>query len=441
MNKNSELKANESWLFIIAGWLSGIIFFLFSAAYFAIAYFQNGIYDYVTGLIFLVSGFISIPPLRKFLFKLLKRELSQYQVIYVILILFLGAYGANYLAEKQNKTEKAAYDSANLSAPPQKEEVEIFIAKNGLYFGLVESSGKFLIPARYDTLYRVENKRYFGRQNQESYFVKFAQPGSSPMIIKLEKISQVIPNSAGSHFAAENQLGKWGVIDTLGKWLIPPNYNWLGVGSGEYYPYLLGNQRGIVSVKTTFPLNEKLEQLTSFSEGLALIKKDKKWGAVDNQGQEAIAPRYDSLLNKQGGLTPALQNQLWGYLNDTGSWAVEPRYKKVFPFFNDLAAAYRAPKNWAVINKKGEEISLPNIQFVQEYKFGLLVASKNGKEWGIISALQPNIWIIEPCNRNFRILSPQSIAFSENDYWGLYKINPNGKKTTILTAKYDFIAN
>jgi hypothetical protein len=443
MNQDSESKVWESWIFIIAGWLSGILFFLFSAAYFAIAYFQNGIYDYATGLIFLISGFISIPPLRRLVFKLLKRELTQYQVIYIILLLFLAAYGANYLAERQNRSSQTATTSAKPSAAPQKKQKrQTFIAQSGLYFGIIDSSGKWLIPARYDTLYKISEKRYWGRQNQEGYLISWGSLEGAPTSIKLEKILRITPNSGSSYFAAQSALGKWGVIDTMGKWLIPPNYDWLGVGTQKYYPYLRGAKGGLVSVKDSVPIHEKIEQLTSFSQGLALIQKNKKWGALDTQGRMVIAPRYDTLLPKQSGLMPALENQLWGYLNDTGAWAIEPRYKKVFPFFNELAAAYRPPKNWLIINKKGEEVILPEVQFVQEYQFGLLVASKNGKDWGIVSANKPNFWIIQPGNYNFRILSAEWVAFSENGYWGMYKINPSANKAElILKPKYDFIAN
>ncbi|MCS6906033.1 MAG: WG repeat-containing protein [Bacteroidia bacterium] len=434
------------WLFTIAGWLSGIIFLFFCVVYFLIAYYQNNLYDYVTGTIFLLSTLLSIPITRRLLFKFLfKKELSQFQTIYLILLLFLAAWGTNYLAEKnlekkdnpQNNAAASTTRSISTStiAPPKR-----IIAKSGLYFGILDEKGNWLIPTKFDSIYSIHANYCVALQQKDVYLLSLSQAKEW----KIEGIKQILPNLDSPYFPAQDDKGKWGIIDTFGKWKVPAQYQ--KINSGKlYFPYQEANQKwGILNITTQqkFEIPDKsIEYIGFFVEGLALFRKNQKWGAISEKGEVIIPNIHDSLLSKQSGLIATQKNKLWGFLDEKGRWQIKPQFIKVYSFYDTLAVVLSIKKEWQIINQQGQILSTLPVDSVYSYKYGLVIASqKHGREWGILKAGSTFSWLIRPSTKNKPIiLSPYLIAYFQNGFWGVMKVDTLGTAKTIISPRFDFI--
>lgn len=151
---------------------------------------------------------------------------------------------------------------------------------------------------------------------------------------------------------------------------------------------------------------------------LAAVKKDGKWGYIDNQGEWVIQPSFDKVMPFSEGLAAAnigykfdpldadkCQTGKWGYIDKTGQWAIEPSFESAESFREGFAkvnvgAVFRPYQGisltggkWGFINKDGSWFIQPNDTLYTSFSEGLCAfkAPKESK-WGYIDK-QNQIWI------------------------------------------------
>ncbi len=97
---------------------------------------------------------------------------------------------------------------------------------------------------------------------------------------------------------------------------------------------------------------------------LVMANSEGKYGFADlEQGIFVIAPRYDSVLPFSEGLAAVMVEGRWGYINIQERMVIPPRYDEVYPFFGELASV-RQGERWFFINKQGEPV--PDSRFLEE---------------------------------------------------------------------------
>ena len=79
----------------------------------------------------------------------------------------------------------------------------------------------------------------------------------------------------------------------------------------------------------------------SFSEGLAAVQVEDKWGFLRKNGSVAIRPEWDKSGEFSEGVCPVRKNKLWGWINPAGSVVAEPAYSELNSFADGFAAATR----------------------------------------------------------------------------------------------------
>ncbi|MDR3261107.1 MAG: WG repeat-containing protein [Tannerella sp.] len=137
------------------------------------------------------------------------------------------------------------------------------------------------------------------------------------------------------------------------------------------------------------------EEIAPFSEGIAAVKQNGKWGYVAANGDEILSPAYEmafsfsdgtgvltgsgnqlkAIVTKTGNLITvdeeltvdsrfaAFSNGLllvskenkWGYLDKSGKIKIECRYKHAHPFSEELAAVCMEEPFWYYIQPDGKE--------------------------------------------------------------------------------------
>lgn len=124
-----------------------------------------------------------------------------------------------------------------------------------------------------------------------------------------------------------------------------------------------------------------------FSEGLASVKENGKWGYIDKTGALVIKPQFEISYSFHEGLAATRMDKKWGFIDKTGKFVIEPKFNNVGHFHDDLSSAYIQGKNgwtYGFINRKGDWVIEP--QFYPEprgFSSGLSAINKNGK-WGFI---------------------------------------------------------
>jgi len=123
-------------------------------------------------------------------------------------------------------------------------------------------------------------------------------------------------------------------------------------------------------------LSAKYDDMADFSEGLAIVKKNNLFGAINLNGQEIIKPSFDLISDYAEGMAVFLKNGKYGFLDKQGFVAIAPMYEWVSSFKNGQARA-QFNKSFGVINRKGDFIIQPAFDLIDESYAGVYLLVKN----------------------------------------------------------------
>jgi hypothetical protein len=97
---------------------------------------------------------------------------------------------------------------------------------------------------------------------------------------------------------------------------------------------------------------------SGFSQGMAPVKRNGKWGYIDMKGNAATDFEYEDADLFNDGLARITLNGKYGYINKTGEIVIEPQYESSSEFHDGVAAAMLNNK-YGFISKRGEWIIKP----------------------------------------------------------------------------------
>jgi hypothetical protein len=271
----------------------------------------------------------------------------------------------------------------------------ISFEKNGRV-GLLSSTGKIIFQPIY------ENISYFGSKDNPLFFVTpkgitgIADNNGRLLVTPRFEKYQIFNNlNLKGEFASVKEKGKWGIVDSMSKFLLKPEY----------------------------------EDIDYFVEGNLIEYKEKgKWGLKTFEGKVITPPQFDSFgfpfphdkiqhcfgditekkqENADDKLFPVSNNGKYGFINRQGELVILPKYDYVYNFYQGLGyvsirdnqarekQGYKrdtygvydgnfhkdssAYDKWGVIDTKGNWIIKPEFNFIKEFSDGLAFALKEGK--------------------------------------------------------------
>jgi hypothetical protein len=197
------------------------------------------------------------------------------------------------------------------------------------------------------------------------------------------------------HTAAELVIvkfkGQYGIINRNEEWVVTPQRNRLQLIDGERYLELTTNKflksikggviyftENRIEIKKDhfleyvssgeiwkvnfngviidrFTEQEGVESISVESEGYRAIRKDGRYGFIDNRSRLRIANRYEDVKNFNEGLAGAKILGKWGFISKEDKIAIQPVYDDVSSF-HDGYAVVRQKKSFGLIDKSGKVI-------------------------------------------------------------------------------------
>lgn len=128
----------------------------------------------------------------------------------------------------------------------------------------------------------------------------------------------------------------------------------------------------------------KYERAYPFKEGRAAVMSQKKWGFINEAGEETIPPKYENSYDYSEGLAAVMLNGKYGYIDKDGKTILPLKYEGVGNFQNGASPA-RLNEKWGIINKTGKELT----PFKYDNLYALLekglYKATIGKKQGIIN--------------------------------------------------------
>jgi hypothetical protein len=109
---------------------------------------------------------------------------------------------------------------------------------------------------------------------------------------------------------------------------------------------------GQISMRELPPI-EQAETLWPATEGLRVIKRNGRYGFIDNEGRLRIANRYEEAKPFQNGMAAIKIRNKWGFIDKEDKIIVQPVYDEVSDFRNGQATVKQNGK-YGLINQEGQ---------------------------------------------------------------------------------------
>ncbi|MDE6321190.1 MAG: WG repeat-containing protein [Muribaculaceae bacterium] len=168
---------------------------------------------------------------------------------------------------------------------------------------------------------------------------------------------------------------------------------------------------------------------TYFSEGLAAVKKDGKWGYI-NKSEEIVIPLiYDNAGAFSEGLAAVKKDGKYGFINKSGDVVIPFLYGGCFPFRNGTAAVSIGGKH-GHINTSGDIVIPLSYDHADPFFDGMAKVKKGGKYGYVDKSGKVSVPIIYDDGRQF---VDGLVPVRKGGKWGY--VNKSGK--VVIPLIYD----
>ncbi len=129
-------------------------------------------------------------------------------------------------------------------------------------------------------------------------------------------------------------------------------------------PKNLNGKWGAMDDQKNWVIKPKFEEIRKFTEGFAPAKKKGKWGFINAAGKWTVKPIYEEASNFSDGMAGVQQNGLWGFINPVGELKIPFAFSKTYAFKNGIANVIlpnMLPRQSILIDATGKQIAPPHL--------------------------------------------------------------------------------
>ncbi len=169
--------------------------------------------------------------------------------------------------------------------------------------------------------------------------------------------------SIDSGYATVKQRGRYGVIDTTGKIIIPIIWQYASIfRNGLAFVQTMGpdSKTGFMNKANKLVIPLKYEDCyLGFSEGVAAVKLNGKWGFIDVNDDTAIPFLYDEVTAFKDGFAVVKQNKKYGVIDKTGIEIIPIKYQAINQLTLEKIFVFKQKDKWGAFDEKGKVIIEP----------------------------------------------------------------------------------
>ncbi len=253
-------------------------------------------------------------------------------------------------------------------------------------------------------------------------------------------------------FRVHNKQNKWGFIDNDSLVKIPFEYDFVNPFENGL-AYTKNGKKEFFITKNNLKLEGNFDEVKIFSFGSAGVRKNKKWGFIDEKGKLIIPFVYDKVeYFTINGLCPVVKNGKAGFINKSGKEIIPVIYDDARSEQLDDIVIVKKNKKWAFFNNQGKQLSdfiFDNVFSTDHYNFTKDDLNKSKSTFsknGAVLVLKDNHYEylnekIEPAFPNNKFDSAtvydafKNAIVKRNGKYGMIK--PNGELKVPLD--FDFI--
>lgn len=226
-------------------------------------------------------------------------------------------------------------------------------------FGFIDKTGAYIIPAQFESANSFEdglgqvyiNGKWHYIDNSCNIYTTDDKATALQMMAskQLKKDAGNQKSTKVRKFYSVN--GKCGLRDENGNIVIEAIY---GIGDfKEGLAFIKKDGRyGYVNEYGKIVIPLQYQNARDFSEGLAAVKQNNKYGYIDNTGKFVLPMQYEAGIEFKEGLAAVKVNNKFGFIDKSGKWVIDPLYGIALGFKEGLARVFLNGE-WFYIDRKG----------------------------------------------------------------------------------------
>lgn len=212
----------------------------------------------------------------------------------------------------------------------------IGLVKKGYGWGAIDKTGKLLIPAQYDQLEVVTPQLLSFKKGKSTGLINLkneviaSSPSAYPMSYSFSSLSQ--------RLLLVKYQGKYGIMNTSGKMITPPQFTRFPQKVGNVY-FAFQNERYNILDSTGKKISDAIYSAhqDAAKDGRIYVEKFGKSGFVDVNGKLVIACQYDLVHDFSEGLAVVKKGDKYGYINTQGKVVTPIELAQAFSFQDGVA--------------------------------------------------------------------------------------------------------
>ncbi len=290
-------------------------------------------------------------------------------------------------------------------------------------WGYLDGSGNVIVPPLYESARDFDEE--IGRVKKSTGWGALDSDGREILDFVYDEIA--VGGAGGPDLLRLGITADFfGLIDTLGRLIIPARYNEFGSPHNGIIGMRVGNRWGFLRMNGDTLIPPRFMEVGAFGQGLAAFRADnRQWGFVNQRGDTIISPAYRAAgrfhanrawvqyadqtfayIDRSGrkvipqtfpaaeefsdfGVARVREGTTFGLIDTLGNWVLRPRYPQIRAFTGAGVAVVRFDGRadlYGLINYRGELLTSREYREVGVFAEGLAVVKDQRGRYGYIDA-------------------------------------------------------
>ncbi|WP_341905582.1 WG repeat-containing protein [Fluviicola taffensis] len=208
-----------------------------------------------------------------------------------------------------------------------------FISKNAAgQYGVITDKGQTKVPFVYSRIIENDLGLFVFKINKSNGFERSYSLGYYDHQFKMVlpcQFNSLLSLEDGLIIGSQNLDKKFGLVDTLGRIIIPFEYDEMFAPTESLFLTKLNGKYGFINKKNHVVIDHKFTYAAPFSEGLAAASKSNLIGFIDRKGDFEIKERFTSADDFQYGYAQVFFHNQTSVVDSKGMILLPPIFKSI----------------------------------------------------------------------------------------------------------------
>ncbi len=237
----------------------------------------------------------------------------------------------------------------------------LLVVKKDDSYGVVSLDSGIVIPFEFSMIKKTSINLFACVKNGKLGFINASGEIQIPFYYLPGSKSELYEFTDG--FVVVNFNGKYGVIDSIGRKIIPFRFDEITEISSGKAAVRKGSKWAFIDLHDRIiPVKFNYNKAFAFHKGFAIVEIKSKWGVIDEKGMLVISPQYDELKLIANNVFVARRDSLYGLIDPNHNVLVPVEYEKYTVYENEFVLLMKAgdrlwynTRSFDVIRKESAE--------------------------------------------------------------------------------------